>query len=190
MDELLKTTRHFIMRDMIFIISGGTVIGSSLHLFDQLPSPNDSWVLYGLLAGIGYFIAYAFQDMLSLTRLITTTHIKKPCGFIRLIYKLYMHEEWQEIDIKIDEIVQTFGDNDETRYEFERLVMFQLIGTAGGSCMLACGVLFFVRWVWHQGNFDLFITFVGVLLGIALIILSWLKGAQRAQFMSRIQKLV
>jgi len=188
MDEIVKATRHFIMRDVIFILSGGTVIGSTLHLFDKLPSPNDSWVLYGLLAGVGYFIAYAIQDMLCLTHLITTTHINKPCWFIRLIYKLYMHEKWQEIDINIDEIVQTFGDDDEARYEFERLVMFQLIGTAGGSCMLASGVLFFVRWAWYLEKFDFFVAIAGTLLGLSLIILSWLKGAQRAQFMSRIRK--
>ncbi len=188
MNELVKAMRHFIMRDLVYILSGGAVILSALHLFDQSPSPNDSWVLHGLLAGVGYFIAYAIQDMLCLTHLITTTHVKKPCGFIRLIYELYMHEKWQEVNINIDEIVQTFGDDYETRYEFERLVMFQLIGTAGGSCMLACAALFFVRWVWYLEKFDLFVTFVGAILGISLIILGWLKGAQRAQFMSRIKK--
>lgn len=190
MDEIVKATRHFIMRDMIFILSGGAAVVSACHLFDKLPSPNDSWLLYGLLAGVGYFIAYAIQDILCLTHLITTTHITKPCWFTRQLYKQYMREEWKEIQNceKIDEIVQKFGGDDEARYEFERLVMFQLIGTSGGSCMLVCGALFYTRWVWHLEKFDLFVASAGVILGIFLIMLSWLKGAQRAQFMSRIKQ--
>lgn len=181
MDQLFAALRRFLTRDLVFVISGGAVVGAFLHLFDRLPTPADSLILYGLLAGLSYFLAYALQDLLSLTPLMTTTAVTNPNRFVRWLYRRYEHRPWQPVLPGLDESYHRFP-NDEQWAEFQRIVTLQLIGTAGGPCLVGCGVLFLLRWRVHCIQFDLTLAVVSSLLGVALVCLSWLKAAQRAQF--------
>lgn len=179
MSELVNAFRRFLSRDLIFLISGGAVVGTSLHLFDRLPTA-DSWVLFGLLGGVGYFLAYALQDALCLTRLITTTAVELPGPFVQWMYRRYTHVEWPNAEAELQSTMKRATD-EEKRVQFERIVMFQLVGTTGGPCLIASGVLFLFRFSRCQESFDLFAGVSGVALGLLLICLGWLKGAQRAR---------
>jgi len=183
MDMLLNAFRRFIARDLVFIISGGAVVGTFLYLFDRLPTSSDSWVIYALLAGVGYFTAYATQEVFCVFHLITTTPVAKPSSFVQWLYERYDRKSWQPIGLEPDEARQRFTDEEQWA-EFQRIVTLQLVGTAGGSSIILCGLMFLLKW-WLQPNlFHLTVAFAGVLLGALLICLSWLKGAQRAHFVA------
>ena len=181
MDQLFAALRRFLTRDIVFVIGGGALVGAFLHLFDRLPTTADSLILYALLAGLSYFLAYALQDSLSLTPLLTTTAVTNPTQFVRWLYRRYERRPWQPVPAELDESYHRFP-NDEQWAEFQRIVTLQLIGTAGGPCLVGCSVLFLVRWCIHCIQFDLALTVVSVWLGLTLVCLSWLKAAQRAQF--------
>ena len=189
MDETLKGFRRFLARDLVFVIGGGAVVGSFLHLFNRLPAANDSWVLFGLLAGVGYLIAYALQDVLSLTPLVTTVSVQNPNRFVRWLYRRFMRESWTEIGPKIDADLNKALDNitDEAQLDrLERIIMLKQVGTAGGPCMALCGIFFFVRWSRAMGEqMDLFVAIAGLTLGVTLVCLGWLKCAQQAQFIAK-----
>ena len=184
MDEILKGLRHFIARDLIYVIGGGAVVSAFLYLFNRLPASSDSWVLFGLLAGLGYFVAYALQDSLSLTPLITTTYVKNPNRFVRWLYERFTHETWSTITVELDEARERIADEGQLA-RLERIVTLKQVGTAGGPCIAMCSILFFARWWLHQESFDLVVAIVGVVLGSVLICLGWLKGAQQAQFVAK-----
>lgn len=178
MNEFIKAFSRFISRDLILLIGGGWVVGAFLYLFDRVPAANDFWILFSLLAGVGYFVAYALQDVICLTGITTTTQVNNPNRFVLWMYKRYMHEDWLTTEVK--ESLQPTCER--RRPDFERIVMFQLIGTAGGPCMAVCGILLITRWLWCGETFDLFMALAAMTLSLVLICLSWLKGAQRAQF--------
>ena len=73
----------------------------------------------------------------------------------------------------------------ERQAELERLVFFQQIGTAGGPCFLLCGLIFSATFRASQRPLDLYVSELGVVLGLLLILLAWLKAAQRAQFIAQ-----
>src|SRR5437870_4459147 len=97
MDELVKALRHFIARDLVFVVSGSAVIGAFLYRFDRLSSLEDSWLIFGLLAGVGYFVGYALQDGLSLTHLVTTEYVQRPNRFVQWLYQRFTRTEWRQI---------------------------------------------------------------------------------------------
>jgi len=110
MNELLKGFRHFIARDLVFVISGSAVVGTFLYRFNRLPSPEGSWVVFALLGGLGYFVAYALQDGLSLTRLVTTADLTSPNVFIRWLYRRFTYRQWQEIGLDLQEAQGNISD--------------------------------------------------------------------------------
>lgn len=89
MDELLKALRHFIGRDLVLVIAGGTIVATFLYATNRLPSAADSWVLFLLLGGVGYFVAYAIQDGFCLTGLSSTTSEPTPNRFVRWLFRRY-----------------------------------------------------------------------------------------------------
>ncbi|OFZ90380.1 MAG: hypothetical protein A2W21_09170 [Betaproteobacteria bacterium RBG_16_66_20] len=184
MDEILKGLRHFIARDLVYVIGGGAVVGAFLHLFNRVPTANDSWILFALLGGVGYFIAYALQDALSLTPVLTTTRVMQPNAFVRWLYKRFTREEWSKICIDLAEARERIT-NEGQLARLERTITLMQVGTTGGPCMTVCGILFLSRWWIYGDSFDLAVSILGVILGTTLICLGWLKGAQHAQFIAQ-----
>ena len=144
-DKVLDTLHRFITRDLVLIISGGTVVGTFLYLSGHLPAADDSWMLFALLAGLGYFIAYSIQEVLCILGLITTTAVSNPNRFVQWLYKRYDHRAWKPITFDSREARHQFTD-DEQWAEFQRIVTLQMVGTAGGPSMVACGFMFMLKW--------------------------------------------
>ena len=186
MDKLLEAFRRFIARDLVFILAGGTVVGTYLYLYDRLPGSNNSWVLFMLLAGVGYFVAYAIQEALCVVRLMTTTSVFMPGSFVQWLYQRYDRKPWEPISSEPLETPERFSD--EQWAEFQRIVTMHLVGTAGGPAMVACGIMFSLKWWLHPNGFHLSVAVAGLLLGAVLICLGWLKGAQRAHFVATFGK--
>lgn len=185
LDEVIKAFRDFIARDLVLIISGGVVVGTFLRIFKRVPKPNDSWVLFALLAGIAYFVAYAIQDMLCALRVLPSAPVRKPCAFVRWMYKSLYHEQWKTIERKIELDEARHKVPLERQPELERLITLQQIGTAGGPCMFLSGVGFLVECLQSRSSFDVAVAVTGFAVGLVLVCLAWLKAAQRAQFLAR-----
>jgi len=189
MDEVIKAFRHFIARDLVFILAGATVIASFLHAFDRLPGPESSWVLWVLLGGLGYFVAYALQDGLCLTPILTVAYVKNPNRFVRFLYRRFLREDWREIRDDVDLHEARSAITDERLLTLhERLVTLKQVGTAGGPCLVACSVIYLVKWYAESsqgGRFDLAVGIASAVVGVLLVLLGWLKGAQQAEFVVR-----
>ena len=61
MNELAKALKHFITRDILYLIGGGSVVCAFLYLFDRLTLSPMPTAFYYLAAGIGYAVGYASQ---------------------------------------------------------------------------------------------------------------------------------
>lgn len=183
MDEFIKAFRDFIGRDLVFLLGGGAVVGSLLHLCDRLPRADDSWVLFAILGAVAYFVAYALQELLSLVHAVTTTYVSKPGWFVRWLYYRYHRKKWIEIRIDVEEAHERMQDPRQLVW-LERIAAFRQVGTAGGPCMVTSGLLFCARAYFRTSLFDLGVGLAGAVLGIVLISLGWLKAAQEAQYIA------
>lgn len=182
-DELIKAFRHFIGRDLAYLISGGAVMGAFLHLCNRLPGPEESWVLFFLLGGLAYFVAYALQDLSCLVGFVTTAYVSKPNRFVQWLYRRFKHEPWSKIEINVEKAHEEMADERHLLW-LERISTFRQVGTTGGPCMALAGMLFFVRWYRDGSQFDFSVSLAAVALGAILVALSWLKAAQEAQFIA------
>lgn len=186
MDEVIKAFREFITRDLVLIISGGAVVGTFLRVFRRLPEPTDHWIMFALLAGIAYFVAYAIQDTLCILRVLPSAPVSSPVAFVRYMYRGFYRREWVTIERNVE--------LDEARHkvpmgrqpELERLVTLQQIGSAGGSCIFLSGIGFLAEWLQSRSSFDIAVAIAGCVIGLVLVCLAWLKAAQRAQFLAKI----
>lgn len=185
MVEILKALRDFVIRDLIYLFSGATLIGACLYLFKRVPSAGDSWVLFTLLGSIGFMLAYGIQDALCIIGVLPTKPVSSPSCFVRWMYEKYYREEWVDVEIKVTEQDEVRDKIPPERLpELERLIAFQQIGTAGGPCIFISGFFFIVAWSSNCDPFDLLIAVGGWILGMILISLAWLKAAQRAKFIA------
>ncbi len=186
LDEVIKAFREFIARDLVFIISGAVVVGTFLHIFKRVPEPNDSWVLFALLAGIAYFVAYAIQDTLCVFRVLPSAPVSNPGAFVRWMYKGLYRRQWTTIEREIELDEARHKVPPERQPELERLITLQQIGTAGGPCIFLSGIGFLVEWLQSRSSFDFAVAVAGCAVGLVLACLAWLKAAQRAQFLATI----
>lgn len=117
--------------------------------------------------------------------MLPTVPVRKPNVILRCIYKHYLRQEWATIDTEISPDEHRANTALERQTELERLVFLQQVGTAGGPCFVLCGLLFYAAFRANQRPLDLYVSAVGVVLGLLLILLAWLKAAQRAQFIAQ-----
>jgi hypothetical protein len=187
MNELLTAFRRFIGRDLVLLVSGGAVVATFLYVTGRVPSAADSSVVFVLLAGIGYFVAYAIQDGFSLTGISTTASEPTPNRFIQWLFKRYTREEWQSVALTRQQLA-TIGEQiqgEAVLARLERIVMLKQVCTAGGPSFLLCAGMLLLNWYRHGAPFDAVVGVVAALLAILLITLGWLKAAQQAQFIAR-----
>lgn len=61
MNELVKALKNFIVRDIIYILGGASVIISFLYLFGKIDiiRKETPTVIFLFIAGIGYVIGYS-----------------------------------------------------------------------------------------------------------------------------------
>lgn len=186
MEKLIEAFREFIGRDLVLILSGAFVVGTFLYIFKRVPEPTDSCVLFALLAGVAYFVAYAIQDALCIFWVLPTAPVRNPGSFVRWMYARFYHgqRQWTAItrEIELDEAAHRIPE--ERRPELERLITLQQLGTAGGPCIFLSGVGFLVEGCRVSCSLDIAVGFAGCAVGLVLVCLAWLKAAQRAQFLA------
>jgi hypothetical protein len=183
--ELIAALRHFITRDLLYVVGGGAVILSFLHLFDRIPDTSTiPTAIYLLTAGFSYGIGYAIQDGLSLTGLITTSSVTEPGWFVRGLYERFTGHSWlleKGFDPESATVTVTAYAPDESMVELRRIISLKHIGTTLGSSGLVCTVLLAAKAVQTGDAFDITLDVAVLLLGAVLSVLGWVKGAQQTQ---------
>jgi len=96
--ELPKNIRQFIVRDLVFLTGGGSVLTSFLYCFDRLPRKETPVAFYLLGAGVAYVIGCALQDLFSIARIVTTGPVPRPGKFLQFIYRSFTGEEWTDLE--------------------------------------------------------------------------------------------
>ena len=66
MNELIKTLKNFLVRDLIYIIGGSTVIICLSYSFGILCKSSLPTPYYLFIVGIAYAIGYTIQEIFSL----------------------------------------------------------------------------------------------------------------------------
>ena len=188
MDEFFKALRHFITRDLVFLTGGGIVVGSFLHLFEDLrPNSGDHLVVFLLLVGISYVVGYAIQDGFSLTGLVSTVLPKKLVGIQKRLYEKFTGLPWKDINGEIDfEEVESSINDDRKIALYERIITLKQVGTTVGPCSLV--VAFFLANIYFrkERKEDLWLALFAGALGLLLIGLGWIKLGQQAKFLERV----
>lgn len=75
MAELVAAFRRFLTRDLVFVVGGGSIIVSWLHVHNRLPVGNiPTWLLL-FTAATAYVVGYAAQELWSTMGIVSTGHM-------------------------------------------------------------------------------------------------------------------
>jgi len=187
MNELISALRRFIMRDLTYLIGGGSLVASVLYTLDRLPKPGADLTLYLLIAGISYVVGYALQDSFGLLHIVPTTAPRALNPYCQSLYRCYVREAWTDIPVgmSFQRAEERLSDERQMAW-LERITSLQQVGTTVGPCWLTSSVFLGARW-WLKGGdgFGLVLPLCGGLMGLILVHLAWIKAAQQAQYLSR-----
>jgi hypothetical protein len=142
--------------------------------------------------GFAYALGYTIQDGLSLTGIVTTHIIKEPGHIVKCLYKRLTHEQWKPVgNIDVDKATDWVTEDkaEQELGEFQRIVTLRFIGTAVGPCAVVSGMLVLMKWLFirraafdREAIFDFWLALAALSLGVVLLALSWIKGAQQTQY--------
>jgi len=145
-DDWIKFSRHYISRDLAFIIGGTSLLlcfnyfypNTKSHIF----SPDISVPEYLFIAGVGYVLGYLVQDLSCVVcgKLITTSTKKLlPSKLMKRAYEYYTRTkvDWEKLP-DYDEDVATIFINlersERNQAEIERLTAHLIMCMTIGSC--------------------------------------------------------
>jgi len=198
MNELVKALKNFIVRDIIYIIGGASVIITFLYLFGKIDTirKETPTVIYLFIAGISYVIGYCIQELFSFLHIVTTASYFKPCAVQKWLYHCLTLSKWKEIALnenQLDEaelLIQEKACTD-TKADRERIISLMMVGTTMGPCTFVSGILLVIGAIAINLNFccrptrvtvntcfDLKLGITFLLASLLLIILGWIKGMQ------------
>jgi hypothetical protein len=188
MDELLRSLKHFITRDVVYLVGGGTMMlafsyGFSLDWKAELPV-----ALYLLLAGIAYVLGYAAQDIAGTIRLARTIPPKKLFFPMTIIYRLFFGSKWKDITSPTDLHDIAFRLPDEQdRIRHERIVTLKQVGTTMGPSCLISSCFLHIRATATRSQIDTTLFWLSISLGFLFIVLAWLKAAEQSTFLDKFE---
>ena len=186
MVELPKGLQHFIARDLNYLIGGGCVVTSYVHLFGLLGNEELPVVLYLLAAGIAYMVGYALQDLFSIFHFVTTSRVYNPRRVLKWCYCRFTNEKWKDLTSvdwsKANIAIKSIKKTEQERADYERIVSLMMIGTTMSPCCLLSGIFLCLRYWFKNGNdFDLSTALGTFVLCIVFLILAWIKASQVTQ---------
>jgi len=186
MDELLKSLRQFIARDLVFVVGGGSVILTFLHRFDRLPSINLPIPWFLLSVGMAWVVGYGLHDAASLIRLVGTDAPHEAWKPTRALFWLFTRQKWEDIDtsLDLDGAPERIKDQRQNG-EYERIITLLMAAATMAPAGLVAASFLAWRWSARGDQFDLALSVAAGLLGFLFIGLARLKRAQLGLFLSR-----
>ena len=107
MNNIAQVIRYFIYRDLIFILSGSTIIVSTFYFYEKLEliSRGLSIVFIFYFIGFSYIIGYVVQDIFGLLRINPVrAYLKAPPSIVKRLYRWFEGEDWLHPNIEDEDI--------------------------------------------------------------------------------------
>jgi len=199
MNELVKTLKNFIVRDIIYIIGGSSVIVSFLYLFNKTDAFGKEihTAIYLLVAGLAYMIGYCIQETASWIRIVTTASFFEPWPILTWFYCRFLHRKWEPIfsDIaegeyrrnnileRLDqaELIIKEEASEDNKAERDRIISLMHMGTTMGPCSLVSCILLLIKAIIDINcslGFNITILVSVLIIGGLMIVLAWIKALQ------------
>ncbi len=199
MNELVKALKNFVVRDIIYIIGGSSVIVSFLYLFNKtdMLGKETHTAIYLLVAGLAYIIGYCIQDTASWIRIVTTASFFEPWPSLIWFYRRFLHREWvpifpdivdaeerrNEIFERLDkaELIIQEKTSVDNKAERDRIISLMHMGTTMGPCSLVSGILLFIKAFIDRNytfRFNITLTVSVLIISGLMIVLAWIKALQ------------
>ncbi len=190
MGELIRALRHFIARDVLYVVGGGSVILSFLYFFDQLPDASSvSTAMYLLAAGIAYVVGYTIQEAFSLTGLLTSSYVTAPGRLVRFLYGRFTGRQWtleSDFDpLRANVTISAYAD-ELNLVELHRIIALRQAGTTTASSGFVCAVLLGAKAFCNRAPFDITLAVAVLVLSLVAWALGWIKAAQQTQYMRQL----
>ena len=168
MSKLVKSIRNFIIRDIIYILGGASVILGFLYVWGKIDVskksininivPESANIIFYIIGiGLAYAVGYCLQEIFSLLHIVKTSDYFRPWFPLRWLYRCLAGERWQDIFPDIPKgrrrrwdvtkrlrqaniiINEKASQDDKTHREW--IASFIMVCTTLGPCALVSGVL-------------------------------------------------
>jgi len=187
MDEIVKTLKIFLTRDIIFIVGGSTVIGISYYsLRSTVALSSTSPAICFVILGLGHFTGFALLSLGNFVRVVNVMDLREPGPFVLFLYRRFTKKStWYEPDSTVDGRFAQYAD-ERTQAEIDRINSLKQIAATMGSCAIAVCVILLTKCI-LQHSYQLPDTAIVVsftCLAIVFAPLSYIMGAQQVQFIA------
>jgi hypothetical protein len=185
MDKLIGAFQRFIYRDLAFVLGGASVVVSFLYSFGKLPlAPDGLTIALGL--GVAYVLGYVIQDLATLCHLVRTKVAVPPARIGKGLYWLYERKSiaFKEVDSEVFEKAKKdllLKAPESVWADHERVESLKQVGTTLGPSLMISGAMLLSRPWLATRNFETTLGVIVLGLGVALVLLGWLKVTQQAQ---------
>ncbi len=168
MSKLVKSIRNFIIRDMIYIIGGASVILSFLYVWGKIDIskksikinivPESANIIFFIIGiGLAYAVGYCLQEVFSLLHIVKTSDYFRPWFPSRWLYRCLTGDSWEDVFPDIPKgrqrrrdvtkrlkqanviINEKASQDDKTHREW--IASFITVCTTLGPCVLVSGLL-------------------------------------------------
>jgi hypothetical protein len=185
-ESVLRHLGATIIRDIIYIIGGSTILLTFLYLYKRLPNgPIDIFYKVYFMA-LSWMTGFAVQEIFSTLRIVTTSY-KKPGKILIIMLRLFTTGgRWDKlpsvdnIDIhKIDLCIDKHSDT-KTWNRIERIISLKMVGSTMGSSLLITSILLFICDFKFQNSdkFELILGIIAFVFALAFIQINRIKTVQ------------
>jgi len=195
MDEFVKAFRHFITRDVIYVIGGSCIVVSFLYAFDRFHTADMPIAIQLFVAGVSYVLGYAAQEAFGLLRVTSTEHQPNPPSLVLWLFRRFTHKTWTPIDAATYEsasatVAQRTSDiGDEALSRLDRIIVLKQVGTTMGACGAVSSVVVGMRALRSGDAFDVALS-IGILAAtVVLIAIAWVKRLDLSRVTVRLANL-
>ena len=188
MGELFKALRHFVTRDLVFVLSGSIELAAALYYLDWLPTKETPTAFHFFGLGVAYVLGFITHGIARVLGIVRSTSPRSLPPLARWLYRRYKNKSWTDIsaDTKFLEVRDDIT-NERIQAEFDRIVTMKLIGTAvGPACLVSSAILIARRLRIHSDERDLLVGVATAIAGMLLIAIGWIKVAEQATYLSEL----
>lgn len=175
-DELARTFRNFLYRDLFYVIAGLLILLSARRLVDFwvddfLPDRTAILLLY---VGFAYAVAIANQELWSQTPLIKTHPWGEHGPWRRSVFKRHTGEKWEP---RADPDSRAVSDDP----DYQRAVNIKQLGASMGTALLTSALLLAAAALRGSPGAAPRAA-VALVLGLLLVQVSWLHNMRQTAF--------
>lgn len=198
MNNIAQVIRYFIYRDLIFILSGSTIIVSTFYFYEKLEliSRGLSIVFLFYFIGFSYIIGYVVQDIFGLLKINPVrAYLKAPPSIVKRLYRWFEGEDWLHPNVEDEDIkniqIEMYNAGEEwdrSKAFLERILVLKQISTAMFPSFLISSLIIGLHAITTKSNMDFILSMLFLFLSFLLLILGWIKSAQETDYILRFRK--